>query len=987
MEMDAQGNYVITGYTTLPNGSKGMATVKYDPNGNLLWSNVVPGGCGLCSAEGLDIHTVLTSSVDTNVYVTGKMHNGSDYDYVTVSYSPSGALRWVKTYDSGIGINDEAQDIVMDDGGAIYVSGTSVSPTDTSYMTVRYSQTMAYQPTDIDSENAAFAFFENRGQLFTTDSTKADSVFYYTNAGNIQCFVGDKRLSYVLGSTDTSGQVDTLYRVDFTVGGAGTNTRAKIFEDRQAAHHLNYFLGQLERPITRVRGYNRLVQKNVYRGIDWQLYSGASGLRNYYVVSPTEDPTQIRIKYHGVDSTTVLNKKMTVHTKLGTMAIDTLVAYTIDSIGNKTFVSVNYTATGANEYGFTFGSYVTSRTLVVVQYNKNDNDEGDEDNLMWSTYLGGLSTESAEALDVDLDGNPALCGVTRSADFPSAIGLANSNSGYNVTFLSKFNSNNQLLWSTFYGGSTLAWPFLVYRHLANDIQYDDHDYSLGVQSIFVCGSAHYSDLPMPIGAFSSNGHQSQYGGGYGDMFLARFDGYSGNLEYSTYIGGENFDIAKCVLVNKRNGEVFVGGLTESSNFNYENTLSGNFYDPNGKGVIVHYDTDMNLIWSTGFGSEDLLNPMDVYEKHGAVISDMVFDEAGNLIVVGSSPFEFSYSITQPNVNSFTQGHLCTSGFVPNNAFIAKFENIPVTSKITKYNLYYYSEFGGYYSNTTSSTISDADGNLYLAGYTLGGAGMEFLQYGSGFYDNIYQGNGDVFICKFNSEGVLLWSTLLGGTGYDDITSLSSDGENLFVLGTTDVSNFPLVSYNANYYDDDMYSNTRKTFLAQFDNQTNDNWITFFGGVGYTSSGGVKVFGNNDLYICGSTTSDQASNTTTENYPLRYTSTDYKQLYLSGTQDAFIARFNLGYLMSSNNETSVSEVDNNLTIYPNPSSGMINIQPSFKVVGVVELNITNSLGQILYSGIHNNQNLKVDISELTNGIYFVSIKHQCLLYSQKFILNH
>lgn len=176
MEMDAQGNYVITGYTTLPNGSKGMATLKYDPNGNLLWSNVVPGGCGLCSAEGLDIHTVLTTTIDTNVYVTGKMFNGTDYDYVTVSYSPSGALRWVKTYDSGIGINDEAQDIVMDDGGAIYVSGTSVSPTDTSYMTVRYEQWERFTSFAIDTDSIPIFALKNIIIRFDTSVLHFDAI-------------------------------------------------------------------------------------------------------------------------------------------------------------------------------------------------------------------------------------------------------------------------------------------------------------------------------------------------------------------------------------------------------------------------------------------------------------------------------------------------------------------------------------------------------------------------------------------------------------------------------------------------------------------------------------------------------------------------------------------------------------------------------------------------------------------------------------------
>jgi hypothetical protein len=187
MEMDAQGNYVITGYTTLPNGIRAMATVKYHNNGNLLWSNILPGGCALCSAEGLDIHTVLNTTIDTNVYVTGKMFNGTDYDYVTVSYSPSGALRWVKNYDSGIGINDEAQDIVMDDGGTIYVSGTSTSPNDTSYLTVRYEQWERFTSFAVDTDSIALYAYNNLIVKFDTSvlnfSTVNDQGLLYGELG------------------------------------------------------------------------------------------------------------------------------------------------------------------------------------------------------------------------------------------------------------------------------------------------------------------------------------------------------------------------------------------------------------------------------------------------------------------------------------------------------------------------------------------------------------------------------------------------------------------------------------------------------------------------------------------------------------------------------------------------------------------------------------------------------------------------------------
>jgi hypothetical protein len=704
-------------------------------------------------------------------------------------------------------------------------------------------------------------------------------------------------------------------------------------------------------------------------------------------VSPTEDPTQIRIKYHGVDSTTVLNKKLTVHTKLGTMAMDTLVAYTIDSIGNKTFISVNYTSTGANEYGFTFGSYVTSRTLVVVQYNKNQNDEvTGGDNLEWSTYLGGLGYDEASAIDIDEQGIPFVGGTTSSDLFPTAQGTYVTTLGYGCTFVSKFNENNQLLWSTFYGDNSFAGGGGNQSCSAIAV---GSSIVPTAQTLYVTGSTASENLPTPLGNYSAADHNPSYLGGWRDIYLAKFSAFDGNLLYGTYLGGNFYDDAYSLLLNKETGELFLGGATESTDFDYVNTLSNNFYDDEGLGIIMQFDDNMNVIWCTGFGS-NALSEQTGQILHGSEVRDLKFDNVGNLVIVGHSPFEFNYNITLPDVNSYTQGHICTSGYVPYNAFIAKFLKSTVSPTVTKFNLYYYSEFGGLSPNEATSSCVDNEGNMYLAGFTLGTTSMQFLQSNGGYIDDTRSfSKFDGFICKFDPDGILLWSTLLGSpvsqkNEFINDIDVDSDG-NLFVYGNTNSANFPLNSYNF-YYHDNSSPNLRKSYIAMFDKYTYDHWITYFGGLGNTNSGSIKTYENNDLYICGRTESNQTSNITSENYPLRYLTSDYKQTDISGITDGYIARFNVDYIVQTNIDRSVKKDEKYFNIYPNPTEGVIYITPLFENIDEINILITNSLGQvILYSQDYSLKN-PLDISGMPNGFYFVNIENNAVNYSGKIILN-
>jgi hypothetical protein len=134
------GTVYVTGSSEGTSTGLDYATVAYDAGtGARVWTRryVGPGA-------GADVPTGLAVAPDgSRVVVTGSSENGADgLDYLTESLNPAtGAVQWVHRYDGSAHGDDTAAGVAISpDSAQVFVTGTSVTPTDgTDYVTVDYA--------------------------------------------------------------------------------------------------------------------------------------------------------------------------------------------------------------------------------------------------------------------------------------------------------------------------------------------------------------------------------------------------------------------------------------------------------------------------------------------------------------------------------------------------------------------------------------------------------------------------------------------------------------------------------------------------------------------------------------------------------------------------------------------------------------------------------------------------------------------------------
>lgn len=191
--IDSNGDVLVTGYTYTGSGADyDIVTIKYNgATGAILWSQIFPG------TANFDIGRYVSVDSFDNVIITGQLEPGlGNNEMITIKYNSSGVFQWSNTYSNGASSFDAGFVNVVDGADDIYMIGYSEGGADeTDFLIRKYNSAGAIQWTRRYDNNggpeeptsAVFDFENNSltviGSTFTNVSNKVDFWILNLNAG------------------------------------------------------------------------------------------------------------------------------------------------------------------------------------------------------------------------------------------------------------------------------------------------------------------------------------------------------------------------------------------------------------------------------------------------------------------------------------------------------------------------------------------------------------------------------------------------------------------------------------------------------------------------------------------------------------------------------------------------------------------------------------------------------------------------------------
>ncbi|HEV2175955.1 MAG TPA: SBBP repeat-containing protein [Terriglobia bacterium] len=436
----------------------------------------------------------------------------------------------------------------------------------------------------------------------------------------------------------------------------------------------------------------------------------------------------------------VIDPALSYSTFLGGSAFDEGFGIAVDSSGNAYVtgetLSTNFpTTAGAFQTSCDHGCSTGSDAFITKL-----NPSGTA--LVYSTYLGGSSTDYGQSIALDGSGDAFVTGTTTSVDFPNTAGaFQNLYGGGDDAFVTELNpSGSALVYSTYLGGSG-----------------SDQGFGIAVDKT---GNAYVTGMTASTNFPVTPGSAQETFGGTSDAFVTKLNASGSALVYSTYLGGSNSDSGNAIALDAF-GFAYLTGSTQSTNFPI--TL-GAFQIKCAVGCADAFVTKLNptgskLAYSTYLGG----GGVDV----GLAIA---IDASRNVYVDGSTSSRHFPTTPGAFQTKYSGGN--------SNGFLSKL-NSTGTALV-------YSTFFG--DAPCRGIAVDPPGNAYLTGSGVGitttpGALQTFCQTGRGCA-------GDAYMSELNPSGsALIYSTYIGFGGFGNGITLDASN-NVYLTGEQIGKYFP-----------------------------------------------------------------------------------------------------------------------------------------------------------------------------------------------------
>jgi gliding motility-associated-like protein len=623
---------------------------------------------------------------------------------------------------------------------------------------------------------------------------------------------------------ELSKQIRTeTYRMDIELLDANPN--AEIIREGESPDYIQYY----NHNVLGVHSYQKITYKNIYPNIDWVIYvnnntkdkfqnvsataslssdpessSGGRGEVKYdFIVHPGGNPQDIKLKTHWVEDLKLNSDgSLSLQNRMGTVTENKPISFQAERS-----IATNFQVK-ENIISFNVSDYNPSQELVI------------DPSIAWATLYGGAKDDGFRDVATDSKGNIYVVGQSESTTNIASGGFQMILKGSQNSILIKFNSEGNRIWSTYYGGTNSTIDYC--SGVACDL--NDNIYIVGLTTATI-------GIATP-GAFQSNGgvsggayiakfrpngmivwatyyissnlrciaidkkgcliivgdansfasstlgsHQSIYGGGTRDGFIAKFDSLGSRI-WSSFYGGSSRDyIWDCAL--DQNDNIYLSGATESRNnigFNGFQNSKNILFDSivmssSENAFLVKLNSAGIRQWGTYYGSDSSI----IAFNHAAFCTT---DKNDNVYLFFAVEKKDKRLLTLPFSTIYASGHGAGKGYV-----LVKFNSTGIRQWATSCGDTNNGAINGF--EGVFGCSSDNQNNIYISGNKSCGASY----FVSGGFQTActYTYSINVFLGKYNENGYHQWGTYFGGDGGEGVGAITVYTNNIVLVGFTDTS--------------------------------------------------------------------------------------------------------------------------------------------------------------------------------------------------------
>jgi len=419
---------------------------------------------------------------------------------------------------------------------------------------------------------------------------------------------------------------------------------------------------------------------------------------------------------------------------------------------------------------------------------------------IWTSQMDISANDHATGVSVDSTGNSYIVGNT-SGDLDG-----NANAGFVDLFVVKYDSAGEKQWTRQMG--TRGWD--------------------GAYGVSVDGSGNVYVVGETFGGLDGNTNA-----GNDDLFVVKYNA-RGEKQWTRQMGTTSYDGARGVSVDG-SGNVYVAGFTDGE-------LDGNTNIGGMDLFVIKYNSEGVKQWTRQMGttSWDFANGVSV-------------DGGGNVYVAG-----YTWGSIDGNINVGDE-----------DLFVIKYNSNGV-KKWTR-------QMGTTGLDEATGVSVDNSGNVYVTGITYypvadsTEGGVDVTQNASTI--DLF----DLFVVKYNSAGVMQWTHQMGTSGNDIAMGVSVDGPgNVYVVGDTTGG----LDGNTNSGDYDI-------FIDKYNSAGVKMWTRQMGTTGDDVANGVSVDGSGNVYVVGYTWGWLDGNTNVGWWAVKLGPADQTSSITSPTSDAFV----------------------------------------------------------------------------------------------------